>query len=61
MLAITWMCEKEDDNLRGAPNFLVYSDAKNMSQFINSDLQQVKNPRTFKMQERFLPYDLVVE
>ena len=32
-----------------------------MGQFINSDLQQVKNPRTFKMLERPLPYDLVVE
>ena len=32
-----------------------------MGQFINSDLQQVKNLRTFKMLERLLPYDLVVE
>ena len=55
------MCEKEDYNLRGKPNFLVYSDAKNMGQFINSNLQQVKNLRTFKMQEHLLPYDLVVE
>ena len=28
LLAITWMCEKEDYNLRGTPNFLVFSDAK---------------------------------
>ena len=30
LLAITWMCEKEDYNLRAAPVFKVYSDAKNM-------------------------------
>ena len=61
LLAITWMCEKEDYNLRGATNFMVFSDAKNLGQFINSDLQQIKNPRTFKMLEHLLPYDLVVE
>ena len=55
------MCEKEDYNLRDSKQFLVYSDAKNMGQFIKSDLQSVKNPRCFKMLERLLPYDLVVE
>ena len=40
---------------------MVNSDAKNMGQFVNRDLLKVKNPRTFKMLERLLPYDLVVE
>ena len=55
------MCEKEDYNLRGSKQFLVYSDAKNMGQYIKSDLQSVKNPRCFKMLEKMLPYDLIVE
>ena len=55
LLVITWMCEKEDYNLRGAPAFKVYSDAKNMGQYIKSDLQLVKNPRTFRMLERLQP------
>ena len=46
LLAITRMCEKEDYNLTGDTNFMVFSDAKNMGQFIRSELQQVKNPRT---------------
>ena len=58
LLAITWMCEKEDFNLRAAPLFKVYSDAKNMGAFLKSDLQKVKNPRCFKMMERLLPYSL---
>ena len=61
LLAITWMCKKEDYNLRGARVFKVYSDAKNMEQFIKSDLQQVKNPRSFRMLERLLPYNIEVE
>ena len=42
LLAIHWMCEKEDYNLRGSRQFIVYSDAKNMGQYIKSDLQSVK-------------------
>ena len=61
LLAITWMCEKEDFNLRAAPLFKVYSDAKNMGAFLKSDLQKVKNPRCFKMMKRLLPYSLEVE
>ena len=55
------MCEKEDFNLRAAPLFKVYSDAKNMGAFLRSDLQKVRNPRCFKMMERLLPYSLEVE
>ena len=61
LLAITWMCEKEDYNLRAAPLFKVYSDAKNMGFSIKSDLQQVKTPRSFRMMERLLPYNMEVE
>ena len=32
-----------------------------MGQFIKSDLQQVKNPRSFRMLERLLPYNIEVE
>ena len=55
------MCEKEDYNLRAAPLFKVYSDTKNMGSFLKSDLQQVKNPRSFSMMERLLPYNFEVE
>ena len=61
LLAITWMCEKEDFNLRAAPLFKVFSDAKNMGAFLKSDMQKVKNPRCFKMMERLLPYSFEVE
>ena len=61
LLAIQWMCEKEDYNIRGSKQVLVFSDAKNMGQFIKSDLQSVKNPRCFRMLERLLPYDICVE
>ena len=61
LLDIQWLCQKEDYNLRGAKQFLVFSDARNMGQFIKSDLQSVKNPRCFKMLETLLPYDLVVD
>ena len=61
LLAITWMCKKEDYNLRAAPLFKVYSDAKNMGSFLKSDLQQVKNARSFRMMERLLPYNIEVE
>ena len=60
MLAIQYLCQKEDYNLRGAKQFMVFSDAKNMGQFVKSDLQSVKNPRCFKMLETLLPYDLCV-
>ena len=40
---------------------MVFSDAKKMGQFIESEIQQVKNLRSFKMLERLLAYDLVVE
>ena len=55
------MCEKEDFNLKGAPSFKVYTDAKNMYQFLHRNLQQVKNLRIFKMLERLLPYDIIAE
>ena len=61
LLAITWMWEKEDFNLRATPLFKVYSDAKNMGAFLRSDLQKVRKPRCFKMMERLLPYRLEVE
>ena len=32
-----------------------------MGQFIKSELQQVRNPRTFKILERLHPYNLVVD
>ena len=40
---------------------MVFSDAKNMNQFLHSDLQQVKNPRSFEMLELLLPYDIMAE
>ena len=48
------MCEKKDYNLRGVPVFTE-------GQFVKSDIQQVKNPRTFRMLERLMPYNLEVE
>ena len=41
--------------------FKVFSDAKNIGTFIKSDLQQVKKPRSFRMLERLLPYNIEVE
>ena len=55
------MCEKEDYNLRAAPTFKIFNDAKNMGAFLTSDMQKVKNPRCFKMMERLLPYSFEVE
>ena len=61
LLSISWMCEKEDFNLRAAPTFKIFNDAKNMGAFLKSDMQKVKNPRCFKMMERLLPYSFEVE
>ena len=61
LLAINYLVEKEHYNLLGCKSFKVFCDAKNMGAFIKSDLDKVKNPRAFRMLERLLPFDMVVE
>ena len=60
-LGIVWFLTKEDYYTRGAQNITIYNDAKNMESFMRSDINNVKNPRLFKMLEKTMIYNFDVE
>ena len=50
-MGAVWFLTKEDYFTRGAQEIIIYNDAKNMNTFLKSDMNDVKNPRLFKMLE----------
>ena len=51
-LGIVWFLNKEEYFTCGAQEIIIYNDAKNMNTFMKSDMNEVKNPRLFKMLEK---------
>ena len=60
-LGIDWFLTKEDYFTGGAQNITIYNDAKNMGTFMQSDMNNIKNPRLFKMLEKTMMYSFEVK
>ena len=45
----------------GAPNITIYNEAKNMGTFMQSDIDNINNPRLFKMLENTMMYNFEVK
>ena len=56
-----WFTSKEDYFIRGAPEVILKSDAKNLDGLLRTELGKIENPRLQKMCERMMPYNLRVE
>ena len=56
-----WFTSKKDYFIRGAPEVILKSDAKNLDGLLRTELGKIENPRLQRMVEKMMPYNLKVE